>query len=128
MSYVYPNAKELKDKPVVGSHQCVALVQEYAGAPATTYWRQGEAVFGNKTIKEGTAIATFVDGRYPNRPHGNHAALYVRQAANGIYVIDQWKDAGKKDISLRLLTCKGRDKKGNFKRPSDNADAFYIIE
>lgn len=128
MPYIYPNAKDLKGKPVVGSHQCVALVQEYAGAPTTTYWRQGEAVFGNKTLKEGTAIATFVDGRYANRPHGNHAALYVRQAANGIFVVDQWKDAGKTGISLRLISCKGRDKKGNFKHPSDNADAFFVIE
>lgn len=128
MPYIYPKVKDLKGEPVVGSHQCVALVQAYAGAPTTTYWRQGEAVFGNKTLKEGTAIATFVDGRYANRPHGNHAALYVGQAANGILVVDQWKAAGKKDISLRLITCKGRDKKGNLMRPSDNADAFFVIE
>lgn len=128
MSYVYPDAALLKGKPVVGSHHCVALVQEYAGAPTTPHWRQGEAVVGNTALRAGTAIATFERGRYPNRPHGNHAALYIRQGANGIYVADQWKSAGKTEISVRLLPSLGKDKKGNFKHPSNNADAFFIIE
>ncbi|WP_229224646.1 BPSL0067 family protein [Duganella violaceipulchra] len=104
MSYVYPKAAELKDEPVVGSHQCVALVQEYAGAPTTPHWRQGEAAVGNTTLRAGTAIATFEKGRYANRRHGNHAALYIRQGVNGIYVADQWKAPGKTKISVRLLT------------------------
>ena len=128
MSYVYPNAAELKDQPVVGSHQCVALVQEYAGAPTTPHWRQGEAVVGNTMLKPGTAIATFVHGRYPSHRHGNHAALYVRQGIGGIYVADQWKAANKTKISVRLIRSRGKDKKGRFIHPSDNADAFSVIE
>lgn len=128
MSYIYSKAAELKGKPVVGSHQCVALVQEYAGAPATSYWRQGEAVVGNKALKEGTAIATFVDGRYASRPHGNHAALFIRQVVNGILVADQWKADKKTKISLRVIRSQGKDQKGNYIRPSNNADAFSVIE
>lgn len=128
MSYIYPKAAELKGQSVVGSRQCVALVQEYAGAPITSAWRQGEAVFGNITLKPGTAIATFVDGRYPNRAHGNHAALYLRQASNGIFVADQWKADNKTEISVRLIRSLGKDKRGNFIQPSDNADAFLVIE
>jgi hypothetical protein len=128
MSYVYPNAAELKDQPVVGSHQCVALVQEYAGAPATPQWRQGESVVGNTMLKPGTAIATFVNGRYPNHRHGNHAALYVRQGLGGIYVADQWKAGNKTKISVRLIRSRGKDKKGRFINASDNADAFSVIE
>lgn len=128
MSYVYPKAAELKDQPVVGSHQCVALVQEYAGAPTTAHWRQGEAVVGNQMIKPGTAIATFVKGRYPNHSHGNHAALYVKQGINGIYIADQWSAASKTKISVRLIQSQGKDKKGNFIHASDNADAFFVIE
>ena len=128
MSYVYTNAALLKGKPVVGSHQCVALVQEYAGAPTTPHWRQGEAVVGNTMLRPGTAIATFVNGRYPNHRHGNHAALFVRQGINVIYVADQWKAAGKTQISVRLLPSLGKDKMGKFKHPSNNADAFFVIE
>lgn len=42
MSYVYPQAADLDGQPIVGTRQCVALVQEYAGAPITTTSRQGE--------------------------------------------------------------------------------------
>lgn len=128
MAYVYPKAALLKGKPVVGSHQCVALVQEYAGAPTIPRWRQGEAVVGNALLKPGTAIATFDKGRYASHRHGNHAALYIRQDINGIYVADQWKSAGKTKISTRLLPSLGNYKKGNFKHPSNNADAFFVIE
>jgi hypothetical protein len=128
MSYVSPKAAELDGQPVVGSRQCVALVQEYVHAPTTAFWRQGEAAFGNKTLRTGTAIATFVKGRYANHAHGNHAALYVRQAANGIIVADQWKADKKTGISVRLIRSLGKDKKGNFIKPSDNADAFFVIE
>jgi len=128
MSYLYPQAAKLKDQPVVGSHQCVALVQHYAGAPITAHWQQGEAVFGNAKLRTGIAIATFVKGRYPNHSHGNHAALYVGQAPDGIYIADQWKATDKKLISVRKIRSLGTDKKGNFIQASDNADAFFVIE
>lgn len=128
MSYVYPKAAELKDQPVVGSRQCVALVQKYAGVPTTPHWRQGEAVMGNTMLKPGTAIATFIDGRYPSKPHGNHAAFYLRQGIGGIYIADQWKATNKTKISVRLIKSQGKDKKGNYIHASDNADAFFVIE
>ena len=128
MPYVYPNVAELKDQPVVGSHQCVELVQEYAGAPTTPHWRQGDAVVGNAMLRPGTAIATFVNGRYPSHRHGNHAALYVRQGIGGIYVADQWKAANKDKISVRFIRSRGKDKQGRFIHASDNADAFSVIE
>jgi hypothetical protein len=55
MAYIYTKAAELKGKPVVGTRQCVALVQEFAGAPVTSRWRQGEAVVGNAQLRAGTA-------------------------------------------------------------------------
>ncbi|MGV7210922.1 BPSL0067 family protein [Oxalobacteraceae bacterium A2-2] len=128
MSYIYSKVEELEDQPVVGSHQCVALVQRYAGAPVTTAWRQGGAVLGNAILKRGTAIATFVEGRYPNRSHGNHAALFVRAVGNGIWIMDQWKNKNKTRISLRLITSRGKDKQGRYIRPSENADAYSVIE
>lgn len=128
MSYVYSKAAELKDQPVVGSHHCVALVQHYAGAPTTPHWKQGETVVGNSALRAGTAIATFVNGRYPNLAHGNHAAFYIRQGLNGIYIADQWKSVSKTKISVRLVRSQGKDNAGNFIHSSDNADAFSVIE
>ena len=128
MSYVYTQVDELKGADKVGTHQCVALVQYYTDAGPTSGWRQGEAVLGNAMLRKGTAIATFVDGRYPNHPHGNHAALYVRQGLNGIYVMDQWVDANRTHIEEHFLPSRGKNKDGTFKNPSNNADAFFVIE
>lgn len=94
MAYI-ADSKYAEQKEVVGNGQCVALVKQLAGARASSLWREGGSVaelVKKGTIAEGTAIATFVDRRYPNRNHGNHAALFVRSVAGGIEVFDQWRN------------------------------------
>ncbi|PMS34777.1 hypothetical protein B0G57_113178 [Trinickia symbiotica] len=81
---------------------------------------------GNWALPKGTAIATFVNGRYPNRPTGNHAAFYLSQDVIGIVVIDQWSTSG--TIRKRRLRFLGKDKNGNYISPSDNGDAFSVIK
>jgi hypothetical protein len=44
--------------------------------------KEGAAVLENKEILPGTAIATFVNGRYPNLRSGNHAVFFASQAVN----------------------------------------------
>lgn len=127
MSYIYPKAADLDGEPLVGSHQCVALVQIYAKAPLTAVWTEGVRVRGSQTVAVVTAVATFKSGKYPNHAHGNHAALYLRQDATGIYVVDQYK--GKRTtIKLRLIPFKGKDRAGHYIDPSNNGDAFSLIE
>lgn len=128
MAYTYLEVDGLQDQPLVGSHQCVALVQYYAGAPVTLAWRQGEAVIGSRTLTKGTAIATFVNGRYPNNGTGNHAAFFVKLGTNGFWIMDQWKSDKKTTISLRFLPCQGKTKRGVYLFASNNADAFSVIE
>ncbi|MEO7495473.1 MAG: BPSL0067 family protein [Massilia sp.] len=133
MTFIYANANALKDMDKVGSHHCVALVQYYANLPHTSRWKQGEDVLGNHTLVLGTAIATFINGRYPSNPHGNHAAFFLRHAPDGFWVIDQWKDkpGGEvRPISERLIKCLHRKQKKNGSWPaaSDNADAYSVIE
>lgn len=128
MSYVYRNVSGLVGEKIVGGGQCVELVREYTDAGATPGWREGEIVVGNDLLAKGTAIATFVKGRYPNRPHGNHAAFFIRQGINGIYVVDQWRSKDKVEIGERFIKSKGKNADGSFKDPSNNADAFSVIE
>ncbi|WP_296002459.1 BPSL0067 family protein [Rugamonas sp.] len=128
MSYTYSKVSDLENSEMVGNHQCVALVRKFAGAPPTLAWKQGAAVFGNSSLKKGTAIATFVNGKYANMNHGNHAALYMGQTPDGIRVMDQWKTKKVKFISSRTIHSKGKTKSGAYIRPSDNADAFFVIE
>jgi hypothetical protein len=128
MPYTYAKVSQLEAHDMVGSHQCVALVQIFAGAPVSTAWRQGEAVVGNTMLAKGTAIATFDNGHYANHAHGNHAALFLRSAAGGIYIVDQWKTKKSQKITSRFIKSQGKDKNGDFKFPSDNADAFFVIK
>lgn len=125
MPYVYANVGDLEGAAKAGNGQCVRLVQVYGNAPVTSSWREGAAVRGNTTIARGTAIATFVNGRYPNQAHGNHAALYMSQDATGITVMDQW--TSKATISSRKLLFKGKNRDGTYIDPSNNGDAMSII-
>jgi hypothetical protein len=79
---------------------------------------------GNKHIKRGTAIATFVNGKYPRKKHGNHAALYVSQDDEGITVVEQFRGVSAQERKLKFL---GKTKDG-YVNPSNNGDAFSIIE
>lgn len=136
MRYVYPMAGALQNKPKVGNGDCVALVRHFANAPNHLMWKAGDAVLDNKDIVPGTAIATFVKGRYPSHSKGNHAAFFLRHGApgTGFYVIDQWIDAdgrGKKPfITSRFINNrhKQQNKDGSWPGASDNAQAFSIIE
>lgn len=128
MANIYPGAALLQRKPKVGNGDCVALVRTFGPLKSrpTSTWREGEKVLNNSMIKPGTAIATFVHGRYPNRPTGNHAAFYLRPGPGGFWIIDQWKKT--KWIESRFIESKGKYKDGSYRDPSDNAEAFSVIE
>jgi hypothetical protein len=126
MPFVYKEVQSLEGKDKVGNAECVTLIKTYTSAGWTGRWKQGEAVVGNKYLKQGTAIANFANGRWPGKAHGNHSAFYLGQVSDGIYILDQWPD--KKKIGKRFIRRKGKDARGNFITPSDNADAFFVIE
>jgi len=127
MAYVYADVDSLEGKDLAGSGQCVALVQIYAKVPLTKMWKEGAQVKGNTTIAKGTAIATFENGKYPNRSHGNHSAFYLSQDATGIRVMDQW--SSKEKIGKRTLPFVGKDTKTDkYRDPSNNGDAFSVID
>ena len=129
MPHVYSKVDTLEDSDKVGSKQCVALLQHYAKLPITTTWKEGKTVLGTMTLAKGTAIATFVDGRYKSLPTANHAAFYISQDAAGIWVMDQWADDKvKPKVSKRHIRRKGKFQNGQYVEPSDNADAYSVIE
>jgi hypothetical protein len=71
-----------------GNTECVTFIQDTLGAPPTGQWREGVKVAkGSLNILPGTAIATFVNGHYPNANSGQHAAIYLGQNAEGIQVL-----------------------------------------
>lgn len=126
MPYVYQEAEALEKMPAVGNKQCVTLIKQFTKAPASSLWKEGAKVKGNFLLKKGTVIATFVNGKYPNNGTGNHAAFYVSQDAAGIVVVDQWSTSG--TIRKRRLSFLGKDQNGRWITPSNNGDAFSVVE
>jgi len=128
--YIYSDVDNLEGTKKVGTEQCAALVQHYSiGIGQTKTWKEGIAVRGNDyRIEKGTAIATFVNGKYPNKSHGNHVAYYVSQDSEGITVMDQWAGKSKPKVSSRKLYFKGGKRKdGTYLDASNNGDAFSVI-
>jgi hypothetical protein len=131
MGHVYREVKTLQGHTLVEGGDCVRLVKRFApgliGLP-TSVWRAGKRVRDvAKTLEPGTAIATFEGGRYPQDGNtGKHAAFFVATAGAGFYVMDQWKNDPRKP--MRHISPLGRNGNGTYKDPSNNADAFYVIE
>jgi hypothetical protein len=120
MSYVANNPRHWEGHSV-GSGQCVAYVQEASDAPRTASWRRGALVRGNNSIVPGTAIATFdQDGTYGNHTDGrSHAAIYLRQDADSITVLDQWWGH---HVSVRLIRFHAAPRSVNDGRN------YYVVE
>jgi hypothetical protein len=120
MAYTCSNPETYEGK-TVGNGQCVAFVKKAADAPETARWTEGANVREDYlTIPAGTAIATFVDGEYPNRSTGNHAAFFVSGDADGVVVWDQWSGQPVHKRKMRFRNGKGS--------PSNDASAFSVIE
>jgi len=127
----YIDVETLEGQPLVSNKQCAGLVEHYTRVGVHTRWKEGDRVRGKMDIQKGTAIATFVNGKYQNARHGNHAALYVSQDHGGIYMMDQWDhDPNKLTISKRYVRFMNLPKRadGSWPDASNNGDAFYIIE
>lgn len=133
MPFVYREVNSLQDHELVGGGDCVALIKEFApglaGIP-TSAWRAGARVIDVRNLPRGTAIATFVDGRYPRLDTGNHAAFYLASAGTGFYAMDQWKNdtPHKPRVSKRLIPLGLTKRDGTPRAPSNAAQAFYVIE
>ncbi len=132
MPFIYSHVQALEQTAKVGTKQCVALIQHDApGGGNTGRWSEGEDVLENEDIVPGTAIATFVNGRYPNHQTGNHAAFFVKHAVHGFWVMDQWaNDQQKPLVCQRLIRTKGKTRRvnGTWPEGGNNAYAYSSIE
>jgi len=124
--FVFPDDPDsLEGAKPKGSGQCAALVQTTIPIGLTKTWREGIRVQGNGLlIKKGTAVATFVDGYYPNNDHDNHVAYYLEQNLSGVTVMDQWVG---KEVSSRLMKFGSKRSDGLYNDPSNNGAALSVI-
>jgi hypothetical protein len=147
MPFVYHGATFLQGKPKLDGGECARLVQNLLPwVGHTSGWRPGENVMdvlaSGRHIENGTAIATFENGRYPTHGH-RHAALFLYEVTScshdlktgrckimGIVMMDQWNSQTgariqKDSISSRQVVPYGKAAAWPI---SDNASVFYIIE
>jgi hypothetical protein len=147
MPFIYRNVIHLEQKPKVDGGECARLVQHYlAHIGQTSTWRPGENVIdvlaSGRQIEPGTAIGTFVKGRYPSGGH-RHAAFFLSANISctnapktnrcnilSIRMMDQWNPHPgahyhKDRISSRDVRIYGKSAAYPI---SDNASMFYIIE
>ena len=105
MSWTAANPSQFAGK-VIGTGQCVALVQVAGGLPLTAHWKAGRKVQGDMTVATGTAIAIFnSNGQYGNHTDGSsHAAIYMGQTGQGLIVWDQWKGQPTHERLIRFKT------------------------
>jgi len=104
--------------------QCVSFLKAAIAAlsgKTTRMWVKGAAVQEGTSLDAGTAIATFVNGQYPQNATG-HAAVYLSQDAIGIQVLDQWASQGKVlKRTIRWVPLRAGDL-------VNDAKAFSVIE
>jgi hypothetical protein len=121
-TYVAENAQAFVGR-VIDNGQCVKFVQTVTAAPRTAEWRPGAWVRGNRSIRPGTAIATFeADGTYTPAT-GNHAAIYVSQDETGIRVYDQWRG---QPVHERVIRFEGGRGAGSGNKSNDGK-AFRVV-
>jgi hypothetical protein len=128
MPYVYADVRKLEKHAKVGTVNASRWFERTRARACGLFLVKRRSSDGRTNPCKRTAIATFVNDRWPANPHGNHAAFYLGKVSTGMYIMDQWNRADKKEISSRFIYRLGKNKDGSYVRPSDNADAFSVIE
>ncbi|WP_227245139.1 BPSL0067 family protein [Paraburkholderia caribensis] len=122
----YAGQRFLNDR---GNAECVEFIRQALGAPQTMKWREGQKIVrladgALDPVVPGTAIATFVNKRYPQGDCGiacKHAAIYLGQNDEGIQVVDQDRRTG--HVHPRTIYWKPHSAGA-----SNDGNAFSVIE
>jgi len=104
-----------------GVSQCVEFIRQTLNAPDTTHWNEGKKISrSDSSTISGTPIATFINGKYSHLGSPNqHAAIYLRQDAEGIHVLDQFPGH---NVSPRVIRWEP-----HWKGLSNDGNAFSVI-
>jgi hypothetical protein len=125
-----------------GKHkgQCAAIAQTHFGKHGKPIgkvreWRPGASLMDHPELEYGTVIATFdkagENGRYPNKKHGNHVAIFLYYVKNkdgqitGVRVLDQWDGREAQERTLEFLSPEEAKKQ---RSPSSRDDAGLLVD
>lgn len=86
--------RALDGHALFGTGECVDLVKALVPGlqqVSTQTWVKGEYVKDVPNLQRGTAIATFgPNGRFPRADTGQHAAIFVKHAGAGFWLVEQY--------------------------------------
>lgn len=121
---ILANPSQYVNKPVLhGPYgaQCAFLLQRLSNAKQTTAWKVVEKITKDniKKIPIGAAVATMVNGKYPQNKTGQHSGYFMGATENGWKILEQY--VGLKVIQERELEW---DKQGSL---SNQGSAYSII-
>ena len=100
LPYALASPSTYKNKSFVnskGNAAYVEFIQQTLSALVIASWTEGAKIVKlgagqANAVTSGTAISTFVNGKYPQGGStGKHAAIHLGQDATGIQVLEQWK-------------------------------------
>lgn len=124
----------LQDHPLYGTGECVDLIKELVPGlgwnVSTASWKKGAYVKDTPNLARGTAIATFgPDGHFPRANTGQHAALFVKHAGAGFYVVEQYH-ASLRVVFRHMPIPREHEQHadGTWPNRSRNPLAFSVIE
>lgn len=128
MPFILPHARSWQGHPLVGNGNCVELIKQWVPGligHSTKDWRAGRRVLDTEDLPVGTAIATFVNGLYPQNDTGQHGAIFLARSGKvALMVMDQWpNDTNKPYVSARIIYPGRRGSS-----LSNSSEAFYVIE
>jgi hypothetical protein len=99
------------------------MIEKLSKAPLVALWKQGAKVIGNTSLMPGTAIAAgWINGKYPNLPKNNHAALYISQHGDVLVVVEQYIPLTR--IQQRSVNHHPRP----VPNPANESYDYYVIE
>lgn len=121
-----------------GNGECAGIAQNHFNNPNSNKsigkvktWRPGPKLTTHPNLKPGTVIATFdQNGRYPNKKHGNHVAIFLDYAKDkngkiiGVKVLDQWGGKPASERVIEFVTAEEAKKK---RRPASGNNGGLLV-
>jgi len=107
--------------------QCAWLVRALLEAPPASTWFAGEQLTPDNIddLPLGTAIATFVNGKYPNANTGQHAAFFMGKTKEGFKILEQYQ--GLKQIKVREVMWNPNPNNPLSRSLSNQAKAYSVV-
>ena len=85
----------------------------------------GDRVLETRSVRKGTAIATFKEKgqRYRDSGPMKHACYFIRFSGTGFEVLEQHAAPDIHKIQARLISSRGLD----YRDPRNTADCYYVV-